>query len=346
MLSSSIQRFPMFKKLSHYQTYQKGLLASILVTLVAIGISKLVHFNTATIAIILGMIVGNAFYTMFHDQNSPYKSGIRFAEKDLLMFAIALMGINLNFTMLANLGFRTLFIIIIAMIFTISMGIFLGKLFKLNPKLSLMLGIGNAVCGSSAIAATSGVVKVKSDDIAISIALVNLMGTIGIFLVPFLARFFGLDDMQGGILTGNTLQAVGQAVAAGFSISDTAGHYATVIKMGRVLMLAPLVFILIYLARRENNSQERGAEKAKVGIPYFILWFLLFSALASLGVLPEAVEHFISLSSHYIAMVAMSAIGLMIHFGTIIKTAGTALKVSSLLFALQLLFTGMLIVIL
>ena len=346
MLSLLLQRSPVRKKLSQYQAYQKGLLVSILVTLVAIGISRLVHFNTATIAIILGMVVGNSFYVMLHDHDSPYKSGIRFAEKDLLMFAIALMGINLNFTMLADLGFRTLFIIIIAMGFTIFTGIFLGKLFKLNPKLSLMLGIGNAVCGSSAIAATSGVVKVKSDDIAISIALVNLMGTIGIFLVPFLARILGFDDIQGGILTGNTLQAVGQAVAAGFSISDTAGHYATVIKMGRVLMLAPLVFILLYLARQERRSEENGIEKTKVGIPYFILWFLLFSALASLGVLPKAVEHFISLSSHYIAMVAMSAIGLMIHFGTIIKTAGTALKVSSLLFVLQLLFTGILIIIL
>ena len=332
--------------LSRYKTYQKGLFASIIVTIMAIAVSRLVHFNTATLAIILGMIVGNLLYNTFHDQDSPYKSGVRFAEKDLLMFAIALMGINLNFTMLAKLGFQTLLLIIAAMAFTIVSGIFLGKHFGLNPKLSLMLGIGNAVCGSSAIAATSGVVKVKNSDIAISIALVNLMGTIGIFLVPFLARILGFDDIQGGILTGNTLQAVGQAVAAGFSISDTAGHYATVIKMGRVLMLAPLVFILIYLARKADKNSETAETDAKVGIPYFILWFLFFSALASLGLLPKTWEHGLSLSSHYIALVAMSAIGLMIHFGTIIKTAGTALKVSSLLFVLQLLFTGLLITIL
>ena len=260
------------------------------------------------------------------------------------MFAIALMGINLNFTMLANLGVQTILIIVLGMAFTIMMRIFLGKLFKLNPQLSLMIGIGNGVCGSSAIAATSGVAKVQSNDIGISIALVNLMGTIGIFLAPALAHFLGFSDMQAGIFTGNTLQAVGQAVAAGFSISDEAGHYATVVKMGRVLLLVPLVLILIYIAKKESlKNRDEVTGTVKVGVPSFILWFMFFSVIASLGLLPKEVETFISSFSHYITLIAMSAIGLMIHFGTIVKTAGTAFKVSSLLFALQLIFSALLI---
>jgi len=207
-----------------------------------------------------------------------------------------------------------------------------------------MIGIGNGVCGSSAIAATSGVAKVNSNDIGISIALVNLMGTIGIFLAPALAHLLGFTDIQAGIYTGNTLQAVGQAVAAGFSISPEAGHYATVVKMGRVLLLVPLVLILIYIAKREHTkSSDEVAAKAKVGVPSFILWFVGFSVVASLGWLPKEVEAYISTVSHYITLIAMSAIGLMIHFGTIVKSAGTAFKVSSLLFALQLIFSALLI---
>jgi len=310
------------------------------VAVVAIGVSKMIHFNVATTAIILGMIIGNVFYQLFHAKDSKYKSGIKFAEKDLLMFAIALMGINLNFTMLANLGFRTIALIIGAMIFTISMGIFLGKIFKLNFKLSLMIGIGNAVCGSSAIAATSGVIKVKNDDIAISIVLVNLMGTIGIFVAPFLAHQLHFDDIQGGILAGNTLQAVGQAVAAGFNISDEAGHYATVVKMGRVLMIAPIVFILIYANKYIDKKNNQTQEKTKIPFPSFILWFMFFSILASLKILPKEIEHIISISSHYITLVAMSAIGLMIHFKTIIKTGGVAFKVSLILFVMQLILSS------
>jgi len=331
-------------KISKYKTYTKGLLASIAVATVSTIITEFISFSTATVAIILGMIVGNKFYNTFHAEDSEFKSGVKWAEKDLLMFAIALMGINLNFTMLANLGFATILIIVFGIIFTIFMGIFLGKLFKLNPKFSLMIGIGNGVCGSSAIAATSSIAKVNNNDIGISIALVNLMGTIGIFLAPALAHLLGFSDIQAGVFTGNTLQAVGQAVAAGFSISDEAGHYATVVKMGRVLLLVPLVLILIYIAKKEShNSDEEIRQKGKIGVPSFILWFVFFSVIASLELLPKELETLISTISNYITLIAMSAIGLMIHFSTIIKTAGTAFKVSSLLFALQLMFSALLI---
>ena len=330
--------------ISKYKSYTKGLLASILVAILASTITHFISFSTATVAIILGMIVGNIFFTTFHTDEPGYKSGVKWAEKDLLMFAIALMGINLNFTMLANLGVKTILIIVLGMVFTIFMGVLLGKLFKLNPKLSLMIGIGNGVCGSSAIAATSGVAKVNNNDIGISIALVNLMGTIGIFLAPFLAHLLGFTDIQAGIFTGNTLQAVGQAVAAGFSISPEAGHYATVVKMGRVLLLVPLVLILIYIAKKESQKEGEEVEgKTKIGVPSFILWFVGFSVVASLGWLPKELESYISSISHYITLIAMSAIGLMIHFGTIVKSAGTAFKVSSLLFALQLMFSALLI---
>ena len=238
--------------ISKYKRYTKGLFASIAVAIVATLITDFISFSAATVAIILGMIVGNKFYNTFHAEDSEFKSGVKWAEKDLLMFAIALMGINLNFTMLANLGVKTILIIVLGMVFTILMGLLLGKLFKLNPKLALMIGIGNGVCGSSAIAATSSIAKVKNDDIGISIALVNLMGTIGIFLAPALAHLIGFNDIQSGVFTGNTLQAIGQAVAAGFSISDESGHYATVVKMGRVLLLVPLVFILIYVAKKRE----------------------------------------------------------------------------------------------
>jgi len=331
-------------EISIYKKYTKGLLASIAIAILATVITHFISFSTATVAIILGMIVGNYFYSTFHADESEYKSGVKFAEKDLLMFAIALMGINLNFTMLANLGVKTILIIVLGMVFTIFMGMFLGKLFKLNSKLALMIGIGNGVCGSSAIAATAGIAKVKSNDVGVSIALVNLMGTVGIFLAPFLAHFFGFSDIESGVFTGNTLQAVGQAVAAGFSISDESGHYATVVKMGRVLLLAPLVLILIYVvSKEEKKNADESVQKAKIGVPSFILWFVFFSILASLGVLPKEVEVGIASLSHYITLVAMSAIGLMIHFGTIVKTAGTAFKVSSLLFALQLIFSAILI---
>ena len=333
---------------SKYKSYTKGLLVAIGVTAISLVISNLISFSTATITIILGMIIGNKF-TFLNTKGSDYLAGIKWAEKDLLMFAIALLGINLNFTILASLGFKTIVLITASMVFTIFGGILLGRLFKIDSKLALMIGIGNGVCGSSAIAGTSGIAKVKSDDIAISIALVNLMGTIGIFLAPFLAYLLHFDDATAGIFVGNTLQAVGQVVAGGFSISPEAGANATVVKMGRVLLLVPLVFILIYIYSNEeqkndnDSNNENSTQKAKVTFPSFILWFLFFIVLASFEILPKSLEHIISSASHYISLVAMSAIGLMINFATIKQSASKAFKVSSLLFMLQLIFSAILL---
>ena len=329
---------------TQYKSYTKGLLVSIAVTIISLIISKLISFSTATITIILGMIIGNKF-TFLNTKGSQYLAGIKWAEKDLLMFAIALLGINLNFTILASLGFKTIFLITISMVFTIFLGIFLGKLFKIDSKLALMIGIGNGVCGSSAIAATAGIAKVKSDDIAISIALVNLMGTIGIFLAPFLAYLLGFNDFTAGIFVGNTLQAVGQVVAGGFSISPEAGANATVVKMGRVLLLAPLVFILIYVMNKKESkdNQNSSTETAKVTFPSFILWFLFFVFLASFEILPKNIEHLISTISHYTSLIAMSAIGLMINFSSIKQSASKAFKISLILFSMQLAFSAILI---
>ena len=338
----------LINKISFISQISKGLFASIFVAILALIITHFISFSAATVAIIIGMVIWNIFYKTFHTDEPWFRNGIKWAEKDLLMFGIALMGVNLNFTMLANLGFKTIAIIILWMVFTIFMGIFLWKFFKLNPKLSLMIGIWNAVCGSSAIAATSGVAKVKNDDIGISIALVNLMGTVGIFLLPFLAHLLGFTDMQAWVYIWNTLQAVGQAVAAGFSFSDAAWHYATVVKMGRVLLLVPLVFILIYLAKKESSKDDlkndkKSSKKNKVGVPSFIIWFVAFSVAASLWWLSKNTEMFIWTASHYITLIAMSAIWLMIHFGTIIKNAWTAFKVSLIVVFLQLIFSALLI---
>ena len=106
-----------------------------------------------------------------------------------------------------------------------------------NKKTSLLLGVGNAVCGSSAIAAVSPVIKAEESDTGISIGVVNFLGTIGIFILPALAiKVLHFADLQASTLIGGSLQAVGQVVAAGFSVSDNVGEIATIIKMARIAM--------------------------------------------------------------------------------------------------------------
>lgn len=310
--------------------YIKGLSLVVLVSVIAFLLSKFVLIGAVAIAIILGIVVGNTIKF-----NESYNSGITYAEKTLLGYSIALMGINLDFHILSSLGFKTLIIIVLGMIMTILSAVFIGKYYKIDMKLALLLGIGNGVCGSSAISATSPIIKADKHFIGISVAIVNLLGTIGIFLVPFIALSFGLNEIDAGILVGNTLQAVGQVTAGGFSISDTAGVSATTVKMGRILLLTPLVLILIYIFHAKNSDENtKGAT-----IPGFIIGFIVFSLISSFGFVNDEIKHYIASTSHILLLVAMSAVGLKIHFNSIKSDGKLALKIASIVFAIQIIFT-------
>jgi len=310
--------------------YKNGLVAAIAIAIAAFFLAKLIPIGAVAIAIIVGIIVGNVI--KLGDSFSP---GITYAEKTLLGYAIALMGIQLDFTVLSALGMKTIFLIVFGMVITIYSAVLLGRYFKIDSKFALMLGIGNGVCGASAISATAPIVKADKNSIGISIAIVNLLGTVGIFLVPFIALTFGLNDIDAGILIGNTLQAVGQVTAGGFSISEEAGISATAVKMGRVLLLTPLIFILIYMFHLK--SSEENTKGAKV--PAFILVFVLLSLVSSFGLVAESIKEIISMASHILLVIAMAAVGLKIHFSSVKNDGKLALKIASIVFAIQILFT-------
>lgn len=309
-----------------------GIAIALAIALVAFLLSNFIAIGSVAIAIILGIIVGNSVKL-----GDKYSSGITYAEKTILSFAIALMGINLDFSILAQLGVKTIILIVLSMVLTIYSAVVIGKFYGVDKKLSMLLGIGNGVCGSSAISATAPIIKPQNSFVGLSVAIVNLLGTIGIFLVPFIAISFSLSDIEAGILVGNTLQAVGQVTAGGFSISDEAGISATTVKMGRVLLLTPLILILIYIFNKNSKEDEALSQKAKV--PTFILFFILFSLVSSFSLVSENIKDIIATISHFTLVIAMSAIGLKIHFNSIKGDGKVALKIASLVFFIQIIFT-------
>ncbi|MEA3512489.1 MAG: putative sulfate exporter family transporter [Campylobacterota bacterium] len=317
-----------------------GITLSFGIAIIAMAIGSFLPIGSVALAIIVGMIVGN---TIKFDEK--YNSGITYSEKTLLGFAIAFMGINLDFTILTQLGFQTILLIIVALGITIGSGLLLAKFFKFDTKFALMLGIGNGVCGSAAIAATKDIIKLDKEKVGLSIAVVNFLGTIGIFTVPIIGAFiFGFNDINNGILIGNTLQAVGQVIAAGFSVSDVSGQTATIVKMGRILMLTPLIFILIYFFHKHRKvDEEKGLKKAS--IPTFIIGFIFFSIVATIDILPNFYVEIIKSTSYYLLLIAMAAIGLKINFKTILTHGSQALQIGSLIFLIQIIFSSLMIMV-
>lgn len=315
--------------------YVYGLLLTAVISILSLLLSKFIPLGSVTIAILLGIIVGNTIKF-----GEKFNLGISIAEKQFLAIAIALMGVDLNFKILAQFGVQTLVLIIVSMIFTIATALFFAKLFKLDSRLGLLLGIGNAVCGSSAIAASQEFVAPEKKHIGMSITVVNFLGTIGIFILPLLANIlFQMDDLKSGIAIGNTLQAVGHVTASGFSVSEAAGTTATVIKMGRILMLSPLLIILFIYSRTKNNNCTFSVKKIAKGLPLFIIGFIFFSLIQSFGLINAEWTGVISDVSSYFLLVAMAAIGLRISFKGIINEGKNAIIVGTLVFIVQIAFT-------
>ncbi|MEO1441767.1 MAG: putative sulfate exporter family transporter, partial [Chloroflexota bacterium] len=273
---------PSFSSTWHtMRPYLPGLLIVFLVGMASWQLGRVMpRPGSVTLAILLGILVGNLLPNI-----APYASGIRVVEKRLLPLSIALLGVELQLVMLLDLGLLAALVIVLGVATSLLASLYLGRLLGYPLKFSLLIGAGTGICGSSAIAATSGAIDADGDDIGISISVVNLLGTAGIFTLPAIVTLLNLSEVDGGMLIGGTLQAVGQVVAAGFSMNDTVGSVATVVKMGRVLMLAPVVIALASMMR--SGNMENGKKLNPVRVPLFIIGFFIFSILASLSFMPD-----------------------------------------------------------
>ena len=314
-----------------------GVIACVLLAVISIFLARYVLIGGVTVAILLGVLIGNLVKLP-----GAVCSGIIFAEKIILTWAIALMGFGLNYGVLAHVGIPALAVIICGLFLTIGLSKILGHAFGLDRDLALLVGIGNAVCGSSAIAAAQGVIKTKDEHVGVSIGVINLLGTVGIFLLPLLISALPfLNADTSGVLIGNTLQAIGQVTAAGFSMGADVGKTATIVKMGRILMITPIV---IMLNLRRNGGSKEALRLPK--IPAYILAFIGFSLVASLGFLPKPAVSAFTNTSEFLLVTAMVGVGMGISFKSLISAGKKALLVGALTSAGQIAFSAGLLLIL
>lgn len=322
-----------------------GIILCVLVASAAMFLSEFIVIGSIAIAIILGALIGNTV-----PLSSKLNPGITYSEKTLLAVAISLLGINLDFNVLLQLGVQTLLIIIISMSATIFFGIFLSKKLNFDKDFACILAIGNGVCGSAAIAATKDIVKLDKEKSALAIAIVNLLGTVGLFILPLIAVVLELNDTEVGILLGNTLQSVGHAVAAGFSVNETVGQSTTITKMGRILLLTPVIIWLIWYTSKNSStvstSSDKLEKKAKLQVPVFVIGFIVFSIIATSGILPLNIIEVIATASKITLLIAMSAIGLKISFKAIKQTGWDAFVLAGYIFKFQIILSIILIAVL
>ena len=249
---------------------------------------KSLSFSPLIVGIIVGMLYANSLRNKLPETWVP---GIKFCTKQILRAGIVLYGFRLTLTQVAAVGLPAVVIDTIIVAGTIFLGVWLGKLLKMDKDTSLMTATGSAICGAAAVLGAEPVVKCEGHKTAIAVSTVVIFGTISMFLYPILYRAGMLDalgDTGVAIYTGSTLHEVAHVAGAGNAMdpTDTLGiaGTATITKMIRVMMLAPVLVIMSFaLAGRKKAAAEGGTtQKSKITIPWFAFGFIGIICLNSL----------------------------------------------------------------
>lgn len=266
------------------------------------GVSPLI------VGIVLGVAWGNGVRWR---QLAQWRPGIVFSSKTVLRLAVVLFGFRVTVQDIATVGAEGVAAALVMLLTTFALGAGLGiRVFRLSVPLALMIAAGSAVCGAAAVLATEPVVRGQPHEGSVAVGTVVIFGTLGMVLYPlaFAGGALGFDAATYGLFAGASLHEVAHVVAAGGAVSAAAANTAVIVKMVRVMLLAPLLAGLgLLLARRGGTG--RG-QQAKGAFPWFALGFLVCVGINSLQVVPAAVVAAINQLDLFALTMAMCALGL------------------------------------
>ena len=328
-----------------------------IIALLAIALAKVEQvsafgLSALPLAIVFGMLYGHFSLIVEDERDQQFST---FCKQKLLRLGIILFGFGLSFQQILAVGWQAVAIdlVVISTVFTV--GTFVGiKVLKLHRDVAILTAAGSAICGAAAILATESVLKPKQEHITIAIATVVLFGTLGMFSYPFIYQWVDMTDQSFGIYIGSTAHEVAQAVAAGQSINGETMQTAVVVKLIRVMMLAPFILMLsaglnhinsasgssvMSHSDNTNNDSKVKHEKSVITIPWFVFGFMATAMINSVLILPEFLKTLLSFASQFSLAMAMAALGAQTQWETI-KEAGPKPLILALLLFVILIFGG------
>ena len=310
------------------KTYGPGLVFVGVVTFVGF----VIHWNFETIsplvaALVLGVLIGNIISVP-----KTLIPGQKFAAKKVLRFGIVLLGSQLALKQVVDLGGRELIVVVGVVALTFLGTLWLGPRLGVSKSLSLLIATGFSICGASAVAAMDGVVEADEEEVTYAIALVTLCGSLAIVLLPLLRNLIGLSDPQlFGSWVGASVHDVAQVIATSSTGGDAAVQAATVVKLSRVVLLAPLVACVSIWVRRSSSglvakAKAKKADKTRVSVvPLFVIGFLVMIAVRTTGIIPENLLSKIKTVEQVCLASALVGLGSDVRITRLIKVGGRPL---------------------
>lgn len=284
-----------------------GILIAAVIAVPAWLIGKAVPIiGSPVLGILFGMLLA------FIKRPEYFNEGISFTSKKLLQYAIILLGFEMNLFNIFSVGKQTLLLMLFTLSASFLTAVLIGKLLKLDSNTKTLIGVGSAICGGSAIAATAPVIKAKDEEIAQSISTIFLFNVIAAFLFPFLGHILGMNDNNFGLWAGTAVNDTSSVVAAGYSFSDAAGKLAVIVKLTRTLMIVPITLILAVITSKKSAESDEGGSNYNIVkiFPWFVLGFLAASVIRTFTPMPTTVSSALSQGGKFIIVMAMAAIGL------------------------------------
>ena len=269
---------------------------------------------------VLGILFG--MLLAFWKRPAFFNDGVSYTSKKLLQYSIILLGFEMNLFQVFKVGSQTLILMLFTLTAAFITAFVAGKALHLNGNTKTLIGVGSAICGGSAIAATAPVIHADEEEVAHSISTIFLFNVIAAFLFPFLGHALGMSDQSFGLWAGTAVNDTSSVVAAGYSFSNAAGNLAVIVKLTRTLMIVPVTLVLaVYTSKRETGNKSGKYNIVKI-FPWFVLGFVAASVINTFISLPSGLTGFLSQAGKFVIVMAMASIGLNTNLVKLVKSGG------------------------
>ncbi len=286
---------------------------------IAIGIAILVHLALRSVplvpdvvgAIVIGAVVGNA------GLRARTASGAHLVVRYGLRLAIIALGAGLNFAVVADRGWSTLLLIVVLVVIAMTLGLLLGRAAHLGRTVSVLLGVGSAICGASAILAVSPLVNARQRETAYAITTIFVFNLVALLTLPYIGHALGFGQTRFGTWVGTSVNDTSVVVATGYVFGPTAGAVATLVKLTRTMLLVPLSIFVGTVYGDSGQDRQSIVRRAAANMPWFVLGFFLMALLNTMHIVPPAIAQGIAQGGTLLLVVVLAAVGLGVNFAGI-----------------------------
>jgi len=301
------------------RTVAPGLLICLAIAAVATMIGRVVPLVGSVIpAMAIGIVVA-----LIHKPSARVKPGVAYAGTFVLQLAVVLLGAQLTLSVIVVVGVQSLPVMLCSLIICLLAAQLIGRALRIDRDMRTLIGVGTGICGASAIAAVSPIVKPKHSDIAYAISTVFLFNIVAVVVFPVIGHALGMTPHAFGLFAGTAVNDASSVVAAAAGFSSAALGFAVVVKLVRTLMIIPIsVTLAVSEARRSGDRGTLNGRRLFPMIPWFLFGFLIVASIASTGLVPGRVIASATHVSVFLVATALAGIGMSTDIAAI-RTAGT-----------------------